>query len=310
MRSEVAALRLSAFMALLVGIVATAVALLANSQAILLDGMFNLVYFGIALVTLRVSRLASYPDSDRYPFGYTYFESLVNAGKGVMILGVSFYALFEASIALMTGGSEIAAGLAIGYALFATLCCAITAWSLSRTLRHVDSPLVRADQENWVVNSLISAAVLLAFCLIPLLERFQQPLLIPYIDSLLVIVVVLLCLGVPVRMASRAILELLNRAPPESLATPVRAAIIEELKELPTRQVRVRMVRPGRMLYVVVHVVLPEEFPLHSLRELDALRERIDSAVRNIYSPLIVDTLFTADAHWAMPSSGLLVRSE
>lgn len=305
MKTESGALSLSAIMAMVVGSVAMMAALATNSQAILLDGMFNLVYFGVALLTIRVSRMASGPDSDNYPFGYTYFESLVNAGKGLLILGVSGFALFDASIALLTGGSEIAIGLAIVYALFATLACSLTAWLLSRSLKRLDSPLVRADQENWMVNSAISAAVLLAFCLIPILEYLAWSAPIPYVDAVLVIAVVLLCLGVPVRMASRAIKELLNKTPPDGLVRPVREAIDRALVGLPTRHVRVRMVRPGRMLYLVVHVVLPEDYPLSSLTALDAIRGRVDAEVRRCHSPLVCDVVFTADPHWASPSSGL-----
>ncbi|EPC03498.1 hypothetical protein L861_18335 [Litchfieldella anticariensis FP35 = DSM 16096] len=305
MKSEKGALLLSTIMALVVGVVAVIVAWISHSQAILLDGLFNLIYFAIALLTVRVSRLASGPDSDEYPFGYTYFESLVNAGKGLLILGVSGFALFDASVTLFSGGRTIVAGLAIGYALFATLACSLTAWALTRTMARIDSPLVRADQENWLVNSVISGSVLLAFCVIPVLDFFKWPLLIPYVDSVLVIAVVLLCLGVPVRMASRAILELLNRTPSSSLSVPVRAAIDRALAELPARRVHVRMVRPGRMLYVVVHVVLPSGFPLNSLNDLDAIRQRLDAEVRQVYSPLVTDVVFTADERWAAPSSGV-----
>ncbi|GHC30688.1 cation diffusion facilitator family transporter [Aidingimonas halophila] len=307
MTSERSGLLLSAFAALLIGVVATVAALVTASQAILLDGLFNLVYFMVSLATLRVSRLASGPDDERFPFGYGYFESLVNAGKGLLILGVSGFALFDASLTLLAGGHRIAAGLSILYALFATATCSATAWVLTRNLRHADSPLVHADRDNWVVNSVISGAVLLAFCLIPLLEWMEWQAPIPYIDSLLVIAVVLLCLGVPVRMASGAILELLNRTPPRAVSAPVHAAVVHALAELPTSRVRVRMVRPGRTLYVVVHVVLPETYRISSLRELDALRERVDGEVRKAYATPVIDVVFTADDRWAewpaLPSS-------
>ncbi len=299
MTTERSGLLLSACVALLIGVVATASAIATASQAILLDGLFNLVYFMVSLATLRVSRLASGPDDERFPFGYGYFESLVNAGKGLLILGVSGFALFDATLTLLEGGHRIAAGLAIGYALFATLICSLTAWVLGRTLHHVDSPLVRADRDNWVVNSVISGAVLLAFCLIPLLQWADWQAPIPYIDSLLVIAVVVLCLGVPVRMASGAILELLNRRPPSAVAVPVRAAVERALADLPARRIHVRMVRPGRTLYVVVHVVLPDTYPVSSVQQFDAIRERVDREVRDAYATPVIDVVFTASDRWA-----------
>jgi len=306
-KSESGTLAFSAFMALLIGCAGIIATLASNSQAILLDGLFNLIYFSVALVTIKVSKLASRPDSEAYPFGYSYFESLVNLCKGLLILGVSIFALVDAIAALLTGGRVIAAGLAVLYALFATVACSLTAWVMHRSQRHVSSPLVAADKLNWLVNSVISAAVLSAFCLVMLFEHLDWQAILPYVDSVLVIAVVLLCLGVPVRMASQALQELLNKTPEEAIAVPVRQAVANALAATDTREVRVRMVRPGRLLYVIVHVVLPDT-PLLTIASQDALRARVDEEVRRYYSPVVCDVVFTADTRWAAPSCGLLVE--
>lgn len=307
MKTETRTLAFSAFMALLIGCAGITATLLSNSQAILLDGLFNLIYFSVALVTIKVSKLASRPDSESYPFGYSYFESLVNLCKGLLILGVSIFALVDAVAALMTGGREIAAGLAVIYALFATLACSFTAWVMHRSQRHIHSPLIAADKLNWVVNSIISAAVLAAFCMVVVFEQLNWNTVVPYIDSVLVIAVVVLCLGVPVRMASQALQELLNKTPEEAIAAPVREAISQALQDTHTQEIRVRIVRPGRLLYVMVHVVLPDEGPSTALTAQDVIRARIDEQVRRCYSPVVCDVVFTANTHWAAPSCGLLI---
>lgn len=308
MKTESSTLAFSAFMALLIGCAGITATLASNSQAILLDGLFNLIYFSVALVTIKVSKLASRPDSESYPFGYSYFESLVNLCKGLLILGVSIFALVDAIAALLTGGREISAGLAVIYALFATAACSLTAWVMHRSQRHVNSPLVAADKLNWLVNSVISAAVLAAFCLVMLFERLDWRGIVPYVDSLLVMAVVLLCLGVPVRMASQALRELLNKTPDETIAEPVRQAVARGLADIDTQEVRVRMVRPGRLLYIMVHVVLPKALHESTLAHQDALRQQIDEEVRRIYSPVVCDVVFTEDDRWAAPSCGQLVK--
>ncbi|MDP3536560.1 MAG: cation diffusion facilitator family transporter [Halomonas sp.] len=308
MKTESSTLAFSAFMALLIGSAGIAGTLLSNSQAILLDGLFNLIYFTVALVTIKVSKLANLPDSEAYPFGYSYFESLVNLCKGLLILGVSIFALVDAVAALLTGGRAISPGVAVVYALFATAACSLTAWVMHRSQRHVRSPLVSADKLNWIVNSVISAAVLAAFCLVMLFERIGWQVILPYVDSVLVIAVVVLCLGVPVRMASQALRELLNKAPEEAIAVPIRQAVARALADIDTHEVRVRMVRPGRLLYVIVHVVLSKDLSEASLANQDRLRQRIDEEVRREHSPVVCDVVFTADTRWAAPSCGLLVK--
>ncbi|HDZ48101.1 hypothetical protein LCGC14_0025660 [marine sediment metagenome] len=309
MKSESNTLAFSAFMALLIGCAGIVATLASNSQAILLDGLFNLIYFSVALVTIKVSKLASRPDSESYPFGYSYFESLVNLCKGLLILGVSIFALVDAIAALLTGGREISAGLAVIYAFFATCACSLTAWVMHRSQRHVRSPLVSADKLNWVVNSVISAAVLAAFCLVMLFEQLGWYAVLPYVDSVLVIAVVVLCLGVPVRMASQALQELLNKTPEEAVAVPVRQAVARGLADIDTVEVRVRMVRPGRLLYVIVHVVLPDASEV-SVATQDSLRARVDEEVRRYHSPVVCDVVFTSNTRWAAPSCGLLVETQ
>ncbi|WP_342594371.1 cation diffusion facilitator family transporter [Salinicola lusitanus] len=301
--TESGALRLSMAVAAFIGIMALVISALSGSQAILLDGLFNAIYAVVGLFTLRVGRMALSPDDDTYPFGYGYFESMVNACKGLLMLGVSALALFNAVTALLTGGNAIAAGISIVYAGVATASCVATAFALKRISRHVSSPLLEADIENWRVNALISAAVLLAFCLIPLAQALGWYAIVPYVDSWLVIAVVLLCLGVPIRVARRAILELLNRSPQPAIAEPVRAALTSTLAPLPTEAIYIRMVRPGRLLYVTVHVVLEPGHPL-SIAEADRWRAALDTCVRRISTPVLVEALFTGDRRWAAPSAG------
>ncbi|MCK8516352.1 cation transporter [Methylonatrum kenyense] len=308
MRTERRALLLSAAAALLVGSVGVTVALVSNSRAILLDGMFNLTYFLVALVSVRVAHLAQQPGDEAFPRGYSYFEPLINAGKGLLILGVSAVALADSLAALVTGGREILAGLAIAYAAFATIACSVTCLLLYLIWRREPTPLIRADLENWLVNSVISASVLLAFALIPLAQRTEFSGITPYIDPVLVAAVVILCLGVPLKMAWRGIMELLDRAPPEHVTRPLRQAVDDVLAPLPVRQRYIRIVRPGRTVFVTAHVVLPEDFPVESLGRLDQIRHQLDTALRGIQPRLITDVLFTADERWAAPKSGIASR--
>lgn len=301
--TESGALRFSTAVAAFIGVLALTVSALSASQAVLLDGLFNAIYAVVGIFTLRVGRLVVAPDDDTYPFGYGYFESMVNACKGLLMLGVSALALVNSVVALLTGGNAIAAGISIVYACLATASCTLTAVVLKRVNAYVHSPLLEADVENWRVNAMISAAVLLAFCLIPLAQAIGWHAIVPYVDSCLVIAVVLLCLGVPVRVARSAILELLNRSPRPAIVEPVRAAIDSALAPLSTDAIYVRMVRPGRMLYVTVHIVLEKGHTL-SIDDADRWRETLDARVREICTPVIVETLFTAEERWAAPSAG------
>ncbi len=112
---EQTGLRVSTAGNLIIGSVGVLIAVLSHSQAIMLDGVFNLIYFGTGLFTLKVARLVSRGDDARFPVGYGFFEPLINGIKGLMVLGISVMALIGALEALFSGGRAIDLGYATAY---------------------------------------------------------------------------------------------------------------------------------------------------------------------------------------------------
>jgi len=277
-------------------------AALTMSQAILLDGLFDVAYFIIALFTLKVARLVHREDDERFPIGYAFFEPLTNGIKGVLVLGISIMALAGAVLALVSGGRQVVPGMAILYGLLAVLLCGALAVLMRRGSHKLQSPLLKADARNWIVNGAISACVLLAFASILVLERIPSlRWAIPYVDPVIVIVVVLLSISVPVRMAWQALMELLNRAPPEEIARQVTEAVRQATVELPVREQFVRVLQPGRLRIVLAHVVLPADFHVTTLQTLDVVRARTLRQLKVQHLATVLDMVFTADRRWGEP---------
>jgi cation diffusion facilitator family transporter len=288
---------------LLIGVVGVTVALLSHSQAILLDGLFNLTYVATGLFTLRVVRLVHRGDDERFPAGYGFFEPLINGIKGLMVLGVSAMALVGSVEALMSGGRAISPGLATIYGIIATVICWSMALITHRGATRTASPLLKADAENWLVNGAISSAVLLAFISIFLIQKTSFSTFIPYIDPLLVLSVVLLSISVPIRMAWNALMELLNRAPSSEITSQVENIVEQCIGELPVQELFVRVLQPGRTRIVSAHVVLPADFHIGNLSTLDNTRERTLMELKKIHPSTMIDMLFTADRCWGAPAS-------
>jgi predicted Co/Zn/Cd cation transporter (cation efflux family) len=300
MRSERGALRLSATAALLLAVVGLAAAVLTGSGAILLDGLFNLTFCVTALFTLRVARLLDRPDDERYPFGYLFFEPLINTVKGLLILGVSAFALVDAVIALASGGRAVEFGPAALYAAVATLACLAVVAALRRS---APSPLVRADVETWTVNAVVSGGVLSGFLLAVWAERAGHAGAALLVDPAMVALVVLLSIAIPVRMAFAGLLALLNRAPSAPVVAGMEALVRAALGDLPVARLWVRAIQPGRTAYVVVHVLLPPETPL-DLAAADRLRGAVIAALGARHAPVVADVVFTAVEAYAAPTTG------
>jgi predicted Co/Zn/Cd cation transporter (cation efflux family) len=307
MTTETWSLVLSTVAALALGVVALMVALATGSGAILLDGAFNLCFFVTAPVTLRVARLLARPDDQHYPFGYLHFEPLINLVKGLLILGVGLIALIDAAISLYRGGNEVSAGLALAYAAFATVVCGFVFLALRRARRQTASPLVQGDIENWLVNLAISGGMFAAFCLALILQRAEMAAAARLVDPILVGLVVLLTLGVPIRMAGRGLLALLQRAPAKEVVAEIEEQVRGALADLPMRALYVRVVQPGRTTYAMVHALLGEAEAGLDVRQADALRRGVVAAVAARHAPVIIDVIFTANEELAAPTTGFVI---
>ena len=299
MDQEYRALRLSAWMNLGWAALGIGFGLATESTAIMLDGYFSLVGFVMALVTLRVATLVVQPPDEHFHFGYAQFEPFLNAVKGLLMLGVSGFALASAITALLHGGREVNPGLAIVYAVIAMAGCFLVGAVQRRTARRTGSPMLAVDAKNWLVDGAMSTVVALAFGAAWLLGRSSRADLVPFIDPLLVIGMVVAIAFVPIGILKESLREILAFAPDPAIQAEVRDRVEGALGDLPVASREIRMMKVGRFLYVLNQIVLSPEFRPGRIAELDSVRERIASALEGVEPTPVVDTLFTEDARWA-----------
>lgn len=307
-RRETGYLRISTIGNALVGCVGITAAAISGSQAILLDGVFNITYFLVGIFGIKVSALVAGGDDEEFPYGYSYLEPLVNGIKGSLVLGVSIMAAIGAIHALCVGGRPINAGLAIAYGVFASSVCGFVAWLMHRGARKVDSPMIKADAENWLVNAAVSSCVLIAFIGIFLLRAVGLDQIVPYVDPVVVLAVVSISLGVPLKIIFNSLMALLNRAPAKGIRDQVVSAVDDALTGSRIKERFVRVLQPGRQRMVFVHVVLPEDQTLR-VADLDDLRTRTHEALCKDHLDTFVDMVFTADRRWGAPYAETVEKS-
>ena len=204
---------------------------------------------------------------------------------------------------LLAGGRAVSAGIAIAYGVFACISCGTIASITRRGARLTNSPLVRADADNWIVNAAFSCCVLLAFATILVLRALQLDAMTLYVDPTVVLAVVAISLVIPIRMSWKALMELLSRAPESDVVKQVTDIVDANLTDLPVQERFIRVVQPGRQRMVLAHVVLPANYQPDSLSQFDAVRAQTFEALSSAHVATIIDILFTADRQWGAPLS-------
>lgn len=298
MDQETRALTLSVVMNLVMAALGLGFGWISGSNAILLDGFFSLIGFAMALVTIRVARLVRQPADEHFHFGYAQFEPFLNTVKGLLMLGVAGFALAGSVDALLHGGREIQPGLGIVYAIVALAGCLAVGAAQKRVASRLGSPLLSVDSKNWMIDGLLSGVVAAVFVLALILGRTSFDYVVPYIDPLLVIVLILAIAAVPIRTIRDGLREILAFAPEPSVQADVRRRVEGALADVPLSASHVRMMKIGRFLYVLNQIVVSPEFKVGSVADLDAVRARIAAAMEGFEPTPVLDTVFTEDEKW------------
>ena len=148
---ESGALRRSAWLYLFMALLGLGFAYVAESDAILLDGIYSFISLLMTFVAQRVSRLVQTPYTDRFHFGFAHFEPLLNVVRILLILAIATFAAAAAVIALLDGGRPLNAGSAVIYGVVAASGCLAMAWVLIEVINRrafgwqMDVTIVPAD---------------------------------------------------------------------------------------------------------------------------------------------------------------------
>lgn len=270
-------------------------AVFTHSEAILLDGIFSITNFVIAIVTLIVSQVVQRPDDDLFHFGYGHFEPLLNAMKALIITTICIFALLSSINQIRDGGQALATGYALIYAVVASVSCLIVAGFMRHYARTSQSQLVAFDAKNWLIDGMISGAVFLAFVAVLVLERTSWSPYMVYADPSLVVILVLIAIPIPLKILKANMREVLMMAPPEALQDEISRRFHQVIAPYGFLDTQLRMLKTGRHISVLAHVLVPEHFRLERVSELDTIHHDIMADLQAYHAQLYIDIVFTED---------------
>lgn len=294
-RKEQKALRISLFGVIFFVALALGFAVFTKSDAILFDGIYSLVSFATALLTLKVAKLAERPDDEQFHFGYTTLEPTLNLFKSLITIVVCVYAAVEALRRFLAGGTEAEYGWAVVYGVLATTGCFIVAALLKKYGRDSRSELVNVESQAWLVDGMLSASVLLGFLFAWSLSKSSYAHFAPYVDPLLLIIIVALALPIPGRIFLASLREVIVMAPPVEVVDEIGERLIPTLAHVPHNLIEYRVNKRGRNTYLLVHVLVSDEFKPESIDTLDAIRRSSSDQMKAWNPEIVMDILFVKD---------------
>ena len=276
----------------LLALSAVVMALIAKSQAILLDGIFNFITLIMALVSLKVINLVKMPETKNKPFGYMALEPFLNLTKSLVILTLLVVFLVTNVQELCTGGRIISLDMTTVYIFMCLVIYGIIVLILRGYKKKTDSNILRLEINNWYVDALITAGIAISLLVAMVLLHMGYSKILPYVDPIIVIALIAVSFPVPFK----ALLVALKRLLLVSSENSLEVEVVEQLDDIICKygliDIKIWGLKSGRTHYLFVYSGLSEENT--TIKHLDEIRAEIFKELSKIYPKFWADIIFTS----------------
>jgi len=270
---------------------AIVMALIARSQAVLLDGLYTLVTLMLAFLSLKVIDLLQTPETRTRPFGYMALEPFLNLVKSLLMLFLLLVFLVTNIQELCTGGRIISLNMTALYILICLVIYAVVLLLLKHCGQNARSSILDLEIRNWKIDALLTVGIAAALIVTMVIIHLGYTQILPYIDPTIVIVLVALSLPVPLHVLRTEAKRLLLISPENSIETEVIRQIQPVVETYGLVNTQVWGLKSGRSHYIFLYLDMKEEQT--TVTRLDEIRGEIFKALSRIYPRFWADILFT-----------------
>ena len=251
-RLEEKSLKRSMIAAFLLAVWGIVMAAVSHSGAVMLDGMYNLISAIMTFFSIEITRLVYGKETRSFPLGYFAFESLFVLVKGASILILVVMAVYSNLSVLIQGGREPALGKMILYVALAVIGC-FSAYGLTRTgCRKTGSEMLEAEAQAWLLNTLVTGAIGIAFVITLLIQNTVVGWIARYVDQVLVIGLCLFFIREPLVLIRKGLKELLLAAPQDEFSAPLIQKIEPMKADLGAKSLWFEVLKTGRRVWLTV----------------------------------------------------------
>ncbi|KKC99664.1 MULTISPECIES: cation diffusion facilitator family transporter [Photobacterium] len=268
-----------------------------GSSAILLDGMFSFLSMGMTGLSLYTAYLVSRPDDNHFQFGYAHIEPLINVVNGLLILVTCLFALVSGVQTIVNGGHEVVLEHAMVYAVLSTISCFGIYFTETHIARKVDSELVRVDSQEWLVDGILSAAILVGFMLVMVFDKIGYSHWNAYVDPILVSAMAIAASVLPIKVLRRNLREVLLVAPHDQVQNRVDSVIEDLSKQYNFDDYTHHFAKTGRQYDLEINILVKDDKYWTTKRQ-DKIRQLLWDKLKGELGDTWLSVTFTGQKRW------------
>ena len=288
-KREKSAMSVSLYGNLVFVVIELVMALVTDSQAVLLDAVYDGVEFCMLLPSIFLIPLLYKPSNEEHPFGYMQIETIFVVVKGITMTAVTFGLIFNNINLMLHGGHIVSFHTVAGFELFACILGIIVTVYLYYKNKQMESPLINMEMQGWRIDSFISLGMTVAF-LLPMLipfDWFQH--IVPYLDQLITIVLSLVMIPTPIHTVITGVRDLMLIPPEEETIDDIKETIEPIIGVYGHKNLYYDIVRTGRKLWISVYISFEKD--IVSLSKFKQIQDQCIKALASKYSDFYLELL-------------------
>lgn len=300
MKLENKILKLSAAGALFFALLGIAWGWAIDSEMIIFDGMYSFVSLILSMLSLFISNYISRKEQDKFPFGKHILEPIVISVKSVVIGIMCIYSFIDAIKTIASGGNSIGYDVALIYSVISVLGCSFVYWCISHNGKKLSSELLKAEGSQWLMDTVLSAGVLVGFIIASILSNTRFNFMNNYIDPTMVLITSLIFIRIPVKTFISSFKEIVSYSANEEINDDIQVLVKEIEKEYNFEDSITRVSKVGRALRIEIDFIYNDNSKLSTLDQMDYVREKLYKQMKHINYNKWLNVSFTGDKKWAL----------
>lgn len=278
-------LRFSTFSNVLFVIFEFGVSYLSNSQAVLIDGLFDggetvLLFFSLWLIKYLYK-----PINEKRPIGYSNLEPFYMIMKGLLFFLIAALMAASSIRSLFTGGYAVR----LDYVFYFEMCAGVYGFFayllLRRINRRAKSQILDLEIKEWIFDIIGSLSTGLGFFIALLTQFTRFRWLSRYFDQILTIGMAAYILPTPFKAMKSGFQELFFLSPGEDILNRVKSIAVQVAVShgISEKQLDFDVVKTGRRLWISIYIEPEGDFiDVRLLRQLRTELEHRYAALADI----------------------------
>lgn len=252
------------------------------------------------MLSLYISNFLMKCDMNKFPFGNHIVEPLVVCFKSFVIGALCLYSFIGAIKDIIAGGNNIEYGSAFVYSIISSIGCLLVFLYMKKRSKKLSSQLIKAESTQWLMDSVLSTAVLIGFIVAIILSFTKFNIINKYIDPLMVLLSSTIFIRYPIKSFIDSFKEVISIKADDKINEHIYVAVKEIENEYKFEESITRVSKVGRALRIEIDFVYNSNSNLKNLDEMDKVREKINNKIKNINYNKWLNISFTGDKKWAL----------